>query len=196
MTQIAVPKSLQFYFASLENARSIDRLIDSRDSKAPETVDMSWEDLSQFYQAQLAAFKTQVDYWQFCDDVWRKVWGKALEGVPAAKEQDWDWYEQERSVESVWNASMYRSHQFTEGTLLTHVSSDTEFFLIGFSYEFADGSFELLNDLPLSDNWDKNEETERYLRNGLISFRGHSTLDISLAQKEAEAAIAALKKWF
>jgi hypothetical protein len=194
MTEIAIPESLQFYFKSLENARSIERLIDSRSSKASEIEDMDWDDLRQFYQAQLAAFKTQMDCWTFCDDIWNLVWGEAVASLSGAVEIDSDDYKGERNLSYVWDNGMCRIHEWKGGRLVTKIYCGMEYMWVGFYYEDSHGEYEASNGLVLSDNWEAEEDDERNLKKKLVNPRGQGTLDLNLWENEAKAAITALQK--
>jgi hypothetical protein len=197
MTEIAIPESLQFYFKSLENARSIDRLIDSRSSKASEIEDMGWDDLRQFYQAQLAAFKTQVDYWQFCDDVWRETWGNALANLSECSELDFSEYndhEIKRNLEFAWTYSISKVHAWKGGALVTQVFCDAECLLIGFYCQSKNGDYELSNSLVLSDKWGPVEEDQRSLKKKLVKLRGQNVIDLSMLKAETEEVITGLEQ--
>lgn len=192
MTEIAIPESLQFYFKSLENARSIDRLVESRSSKASEIVDMGWDDLRQFYQAQLAAFKTQVDYWIFCDEVWAFVWGDLIASLPGCTERNGEDYDGERNLEFAWESSLYRMHTWRDGTLITYIACSDESMWTSFHYESSQGDYEASNRLLLSDNWGAVEDDQWNLKNP-IKLRSQSVLDLTFLKDEASAALQALR---
>lgn len=115
---LPIPESLCFYFESASNIEVIDGLV-GKLTKGTKTSpdDMGPNDLPTFHKALLAAYQTQVDYWQFHKDIWDVTWGAAIAArdqpaqdqlTPCAPHE----YAGELSIDYVWGDAFYCMHRF------------------------------------------------------------------------------------
>ena len=65
---IKVSEGVQFYFGNDQQQAAIDQIISQKN--VPQGL--SWSDVEKFNDAKLLAHSTQIDYWKFLNEVWKR----------------------------------------------------------------------------------------------------------------------------
>ncbi|MCD4719800.1 MAG: hypothetical protein K8S13_08050 [Desulfobacula sp.] len=105
--QIVVPETIQFYYERPVNWEAIDIIINT---KVP-PKDSKWEELHEFYTAQLAAKKTQYDFWCFINEICKVLWDDKVIRLNNFFEVDNVDYNGENRLEKVWSDSqIYKTY--------------------------------------------------------------------------------------
>lgn len=126
-------------------------------------------------------------------ELWEAPWGKALSNT-VYKEVDPDFYDDEYSMEYVWDGSFYKAYENKGNDIfLCCYFSEEKGIHLGFYVETPDGGNEISNNLELPEGWDKTIDDGRETLKG-IELKGKTEIDIESLIKLAEEAISILSK--
>ncbi|WP_037341197.1 hypothetical protein [Salinisphaera hydrothermalis] len=200
MMLLTVPESLRFYFESASNIEVIDGLV-GKLTKGSKTSpdDMGPNDLATFHKALLAAYQTQVDYWQFHKDIWDATWGVAIAAhnhskqgqlTPCAPHE----YAGELSIDYVWDDAFYYMHRFEHkpalkgGTLVTGVWARPRG--VKLMCYIEDGVYDLSNGLDLDASlWAADHPDDNRYSVASEPLEGAQTLNYGLLHAAASHAL-------
>ena len=185
---LKIPESLQFYFENEQQTSAIEQIIGS--DKLP--IGLTFEEVEQYHIAKISALTTQLDYWRFMKELWEATWGKALINS-GYKEVDPDFYQDEYSMDYVWNNNFYKAYEYKGNTLTfsSYDSSENNGICLAFYVEAPDGGYEISNNLELSEGWDKAVDDERDTLKGL-ELKGKTEIAIEPLIKLTEEAVSKL----
>lgn len=183
---LKIPESLQFYFENEQHVSAINQIIES--DSLP--IGLTWEEVEQYNVAKVSALSTQLDYWRFMKELWSATWGKAL-ASSAYKEVDPVFYDDEYSMEFVWDDSFYKAYEYKGSTIYFYCwSPENADVQLGFSIESTDCQNGVSNNLELSDGWAEAVDDERRTQSGLVKVEGKSEIDIETLINLAEEVIS------
>ncbi len=193
-TEIQLSEALAFYLERNVNTNAVEQVIDIKASKAY-TVGMTWDEIESLNQARLAVLKVQVDYWSLMREVWDLTWGAAVTDLlKGPTELDADDYDNERSLEFVWENGFYKQLGMNDGTLVLRVYFDAEQLTLSFYFEDSESvGYEISNNLVLCGAWDAvPEDDERKTSSKLLPIRGKTTVDVEPMRKAAREVLEKL----
>lgn len=186
---LKIPESLQFYFENEQHVSAINQIIES--DSLP--IGLTWEEVEQYNVAKISALSTQLDYWRLMKELWSATWGKAL-ASSEYKEVDPDFYDDEYSMEFVWDDSFYKAYEYKGNTIYFYCwSPENTDIQLGFCVESPDGQNDISNSLELSDGWTEAVDDDRRTQNGLIDIKGKTEIDIEPLIKLVEEVVLKLR---
>ena len=183
---IVIPDTIKFLYDKPVNLEAIGVITDRKE--APK--DSTWNELYEFYTAQLAARKTQYDYWCFQKEICKNVWESKLSHLNNYYETSMDYYDGENSLAKIWEEDCFykcyknrNDEEFCFGNML-----DPDDGLQLYFYFHKKGY--LSNDWELSDKWNSvPEEDTRYTREKMVPIVGQKTIDLQLLHEAVNEVI-------
>lgn len=193
-TEIQLTEALAFYLEKNVHTNAVEQIIDIN-AKKGYTVGMAWDEIESLNQARLAALKVQADYWSSMRQVWDITWGAAVtEMLGNASELDVEEYNNDRSLETVWEEGFYKQFGLADGVLVLKVYSDSEYLSLGFYFEdYENQGYIVSNSLVLPDSWEvEPEDDERVTGRELLSIQDQGTIDVAPLVQAAREVIEKL----
>lgn len=185
---LKIPESLQFSFENKQQASAIQQLIELESTP----IGLTWKEVEQYNIAKVSALTTQLDYWLLMKELWDATWGKALVSS-AYKEVDPEDYEENYSMESVWEDCFYKIYTFKENLIYFKCWADDESIYLRFYVE-SNEQYDISNHMDLSDQWEKAEDDERSTQKGIIDIKSKTEIDVEPLTNLAEEVVSKLNE--
>ena len=187
---IVIPDTIKFLYDKPVNLDAIGIIISRKE--APK--DSTWNELYEFYTAQLAAWKTQYDHWCFQREICETVWENKLSQLNDYNETSMDYYDGENSLANIWETEefykCYKNGNDVEFWFGNMIDPDDGLRLYFHFYKKEYQS----NDWELSDKWNSDpEEDTRYTREKMIPIVGQEIIDLQLLHEAVDEVINKIK---
>ena len=190
--QVVVPETIQFYYKERVNYEAVDII---SNIKTP-PKDSTWEELNEFYTAQLAAKKTQYDFWCFINEICKVLWEDKLIKLNNSFEVDNVDYNGENFLEKVWSdKQIYKTYnlgsnyQFCFGC---YIESDKGLSLWCYLQENPEEKYPS-SDWILSDKWDVNPEDDVRNAKEKVPIVSDTNLNLQALHEATDEIIYTLK---
>ena len=178
MTNVILPESLKFYFASPQHQSAVQQILDCENIPNG----LSWYEVEQYSIAKVSASTTQLEYWQFLNIIWGKVWKPSIENTRFNHEVEFDFYEDEYSLEYVWEEFLlYKTFDLNKSHwLYLFVGTVDESIKLGFYIRNKeDDTFNLSDNLELSELWLPTDDDTRWTTDNIVTINGNQEIDVS-----------------
>ena len=188
---IVIPDTIKFLYDKPVNLEAIGVITDRKE--APK--DSTWNELYEFYTAQLAARKTQYDYWCFQKEICKNVWESKLSHLNNYYETSMDYYDGENSLAKIWETGeFYKCYkngddvEFQFGNAIYDSDAGLQLYCHFYKKKYQS------NDWELSDKWNPDaEEDNRYTREKMIPIIGKETINLQLLHEAVDEIINIIK---
>lgn len=192
-SKIIVPDSVRFCFRSSANSEAIQLVL----YKKEPPQDSTWSELSEFYTAQLAAYKTQYDFWCFLMELNEAIWDEKVDRLNDCEEIPMVDYEGENRSSFVWDHdSFYKGYYIKNYHLFLYTNFDSDGPRLSFYiYNENDENF-LSDEWGLSEKWETiPSDNTRYTKKKLIPFEDNSSFDLFPLHEAADEIITLIEEW-
>ena len=199
-----LPESYRAYCSDVAVRTAVDHIL-SADPKKPLALpaDIEWKDLPTFHRAVLSAQQVRCEFAVSLIELWDAVWQRALDGwefqsnlVRSSVAEAEEWWPQKLDTNTVWtDGHFFQLFNIGETSFGLGLGALMKIERVQLSLSlYSDDETSDTTGLDLDDAWPKQnlENDTAWTGEDLAPIRDDGTVDLELACKAAEVALAAV----